>query len=137
MSVTTPSGHPASTALLPPPKPAYILRGHAAPINALAFFAHNTRLVSGDAEGWLVVWDTAQMRAVAAWRGHGERNGSGCGDGAGVAAVRVVDEDEEHEDGAERGEGLRQGDSDGDGEEGGTRRRRILSWVVPCWLEAF
>ncbi|KAI9732120.1 MAG: ASTRA complex subunit [Cirrosporium novae-zelandiae] len=57
-------------AKLPPPQPVYILRGHAAPIHAVHFFNKNLRLVSGDAEGWIVVWSIITKRPIAVWKGH-------------------------------------------------------------------
>ncbi|KAJ5098303.1 hypothetical protein N7532_005304 [Penicillium argentinense] len=50
--------------------PVYILRGHAAPIHALYVFSQNLRLVSGDAEGWIVVWDLVTKRPVTVWKAH-------------------------------------------------------------------
>ncbi|KAL2830867.1 WD40-repeat-containing domain protein [Aspergillus cavernicola] len=53
-----------------PPTPTYILRGHAAPIHALQIFNKNLRLVSGDADGWIIVWDLIFKRPVAVWKAH-------------------------------------------------------------------
>lgn len=50
--------------------PVYILRGHAAPIHALHIFSQNLRLVSGDAEGWVVIWDLVTKRPVTVWKAH-------------------------------------------------------------------
>ncbi|KAJ5397864.1 hypothetical protein N7509_005977 [Penicillium cosmopolitanum] len=50
--------------------PVYILRGHAAPIHALYIFSQNLRLVSGDADGWIVVWDLVTKRPVTVWKAH-------------------------------------------------------------------
>jgi WD40 repeat protein len=55
---------------LPPATPRYILRGHASAIQALHFFASNTRLISADAAGWIVIWDVATKRARAVWKAH-------------------------------------------------------------------
>ncbi|KAL4794551.1 WD40-repeat-containing domain protein [Aspergillus venezuelensis] len=55
---------------LPPATPTYILRGHSAAIHALQIFNGNLRLVSGDAEGWIVVWDLIFKRPVAVWKAH-------------------------------------------------------------------
>ncbi|KAJ5165839.1 hypothetical protein N7492_006135 [Penicillium capsulatum] len=68
-----------------PATPVYILRGHVAPIHALHLFAQNLRLVSGDAEGWIVIWDLVTKRPMTVWKGHqgavlevkGFTNGSG------------------------------------------------------------
>ncbi|EAW12974.1 WD40 repeat domain-containing protein [Aspergillus clavatus NRRL 1] len=54
----------------PPATPIYILRGHASPIHALHLFNRNLRLVSADANGWIVVWDLVMKRPVAVWKAH-------------------------------------------------------------------
>ncbi|GLB02756.1 ASTRA complex subunit [Aspergillus tubingensis] len=54
----------------PPATPTYILRGHAAAIHALQIFHQNIRLVSGDADGWIVVWDLVSKRPRATWKAH-------------------------------------------------------------------
>ncbi|RAH53584.1 WD repeat protein [Aspergillus piperis CBS 112811] len=54
----------------PPATPTYILRGHAAAIHALQIFHQNLRLVSGDANGWIVVWDLVSKRPRATWKAH-------------------------------------------------------------------
>lgn len=59
-----------SPAQRPPATPTYILRGHAAPIHALHIFANNLRLLSGDAEGWIVIWNMVSKRAMASWKAH-------------------------------------------------------------------
>ncbi|KAJ5946843.1 hypothetical protein N7454_003682 [Penicillium verhagenii] len=53
-----------------PATPVYILRGHGAPIHALDFFSQNLRLVSGDANGWIVIWDLVSKRPVTVWKAH-------------------------------------------------------------------
>ena len=57
---------------LPPgaPQPSCILRGHATAIHVAKFIRGNTRLVTGDAEGWVVVWSLETRRSVAVWRAH-------------------------------------------------------------------
>lgn len=50
--------------------PVYILRGHASPIHALYIFSQNLRLVSGDADGWVVIWDLVTKRPVTVWKAH-------------------------------------------------------------------
>ncbi|KAJ5782843.1 hypothetical protein N7457_004617 [Penicillium paradoxum] len=52
------------------PSPVYILRGHASPIHALHIYNQNLRLVSGDANGWIIVWDLVTKRPVTAWKAH-------------------------------------------------------------------
>lgn len=59
-----------SSEILPPAQPAYILRGHSAQVHALHFTLDNQRLVTGDADGWLVSWNLAFKRPVASWRAH-------------------------------------------------------------------
>lgn len=60
----------SSQAQQPPATPIYILRGHAAPIHALHVFKQNLRLVSGDADGWVVIWDLVTKRPVTVWKAH-------------------------------------------------------------------
>ena len=60
----------APTQLQPPASPTYILRGHASPIHALHIFHQNLRLISGDADGWVIVWDLVFKRPVAVWKAH-------------------------------------------------------------------
>lgn len=55
-----------------PVQPAYILRGHSAPVHALHFTQDNQRLLTGDADGWLVSWNLAFKRPVASWKAHGK-----------------------------------------------------------------
>jgi WD40 repeat protein len=55
---------------LPPAQPSYILRGHKAQIHALQFLHGNSRLLSGDADGVIVLWDTTIKRPKAVWKGH-------------------------------------------------------------------
>ena len=55
---------------LPPAQPAYVLRGHTAQIHAVHFFRNNLRLLSGDAEGWVILWSVTIKRAVVVWRPH-------------------------------------------------------------------
>ncbi|KAM0274345.1 hypothetical protein ACHAQH_007940 [Verticillium albo-atrum] len=52
------------------PHPRSILRGHKAQVHALAFVSNNERLASGDAEGYVAVWDLTIMRPTAVWRPH-------------------------------------------------------------------
>ncbi|GKT85584.1 WD repeat-containing protein [Colletotrichum tofieldiae] len=52
------------------PHPKSILRGHKAQVHTLAFIRGNERLVSGDAEGFVVLWDLTIMRPTAVWRAH-------------------------------------------------------------------
>jgi WD40 repeat protein len=56
---------------LPPAQPAYILRGHGAQIHSTTFIRSNSRLVTGDADGWIVLWNMATKRAAAVWQAHG------------------------------------------------------------------
>ena len=55
---------------LPPAQPAYVLRGHTAQIHAVHFYRENLRLLSGDADGWVVLWDIPIKRPLAVWRAH-------------------------------------------------------------------
>jgi len=60
-----------TTTTLHPAQPTYILRGHTAPIHTLLFYRNNLRLLSGDAEGWVVIWTLTTKRPVAVWKAHG------------------------------------------------------------------
>ncbi|KAH6660996.1 WD40-repeat-containing domain protein [Truncatella angustata] len=55
---------------LPPATPRSVLRGHHAQVHATAFISGNQRLASGDAEGYVVLWDLTIMRPTAVWRAH-------------------------------------------------------------------
>lgn len=55
---------------LPPASPKSVLRGHLAQVHVVAFIRGNQRLVSGDAEGYVVLWDLTIMRPRAVWRAH-------------------------------------------------------------------
>lgn len=55
---------------LPAPQPAYVLRGHASQIHATRFIRSNSRLVTGDGEGWVVVWSLTSKRPTAVWQAH-------------------------------------------------------------------
>ncbi|KAL6412255.1 hypothetical protein AUP68_04638 [Ilyonectria robusta] len=52
------------------PSPKAILRGHKAQVHSATFIRGNSRLVTGDAEGYVVVWDLTIMRPRAVWRAH-------------------------------------------------------------------
>ena len=53
-----------------PAQPKYVLRGHAVPIHSLAFTRDNTRLLSGDANGFVVLWSLITKRPVVSWQAH-------------------------------------------------------------------
>ena len=57
-------------AQFPPAQPAYILRGHRAQIHALQFLRENSRLLTGDADGIIILWDLAIKRPKAVWKAH-------------------------------------------------------------------
>lgn len=59
-----------SSELLPPLQPSFVLRGHSAQVHAVHFIPGNIRLLSGDAEGWVVSWNLAFKRPVAVWLAH-------------------------------------------------------------------
>jgi WD40 repeat protein len=59
-----------ATAERPPAQPVYILRGHSSQIHALHFYKNNLRLLTGDTDGWVVIWDMAIRRPIAVWRAH-------------------------------------------------------------------
>ncbi|KAK8211855.1 WD40-repeat-containing domain protein [Phyllosticta capitalensis] len=59
-----------STSSTSPPLPVYILRGHAASIHAVRFIRRNSRLLTGDGDGWVILWNLASKRPAAVWRPH-------------------------------------------------------------------
>ena len=61
---------PQNKERLPPAQPAYVLRGHAAEVHALHFTRDNTRLLTADADGWVISWNVAFKRPVAVWKAH-------------------------------------------------------------------
>ncbi|KAJ6789659.1 hypothetical protein PWT90_08673 [Aphanocladium album] len=52
------------------PTPVNILRGHKSQVHAAAFVRGNDRLATGDADGYVILWDLAIMRPKAVWRAH-------------------------------------------------------------------
>ncbi|KAI0198101.1 WD40 repeat-like protein [Astrocystis sublimbata] len=52
------------------PQPKAILRGHASQVHVTTFVRHSERLASGDADGYVVLWDLTIMRPRAVWRPH-------------------------------------------------------------------
>ncbi|KAF2829188.1 WD40 repeat-like protein [Ophiobolus disseminans] len=50
---------------LPPAQPSYILRGHSSQIHSVRFVRQNSRLLTGDANGWVVYWKLETKRALA------------------------------------------------------------------------
>ena len=57
---------------LAPAQPTYVLRGHAAPVHCVQFVNSNAHLITGDAEGWVVIWDVTTKRPLSVWRAHDE-----------------------------------------------------------------
>lgn len=53
-----------------PPQPKAVLRGHKAQVHAAAFYRANERLLTGDADGYVVSWDLTIMRPRAVWQAH-------------------------------------------------------------------
>lgn len=53
-----------------PAQPRAILRGHKAQVHAAVFIRGGERLVTGDAEGFVAVWDLTIMRPRAVWKAH-------------------------------------------------------------------
>ena len=60
----------SQSSTLPPAQPAYVFRGHSAQVHAVHFFRENLRLLSGDADGWLVCWSLPLKRPVLVWKPH-------------------------------------------------------------------
>lgn len=58
------------TTTRPAAQPSYILRGHVAQIHSVHFARRNTRLLTGDAQGWIVYWRVETKRALAVWKAH-------------------------------------------------------------------
>lgn len=55
-----------------PPQPKAVLRGHKAQVHATVFIRSNQRLLTGDADGFVVVWDLAILRPRVVWQAHGD-----------------------------------------------------------------
>ncbi|KAL8756382.1 MAG: hypothetical protein Q9184_004523 [Pyrenodesmia sp. 2 TL-2023] len=55
---------------LPPPQPSFVLRGHSVQVHAVHFIQGNSRLLTADADGWVVSWNLSYKRPVAAWKAH-------------------------------------------------------------------
>ncbi len=53
-----------------PAQPKAILRGHKAQVHAAAFVRNNERLATGDADGFIILWDLTIMRPRAVWQAH-------------------------------------------------------------------
>src|ERR1700761_8378782 len=68
--MTTGGSHLLQNSSLPPAQPAYVLRGHSATIHAVHFHNHNLSLLTGDAEGWVVLWSVPIRRPRAVWKAH-------------------------------------------------------------------
>ncbi|KAK5129542.1 hypothetical protein LTR08_003163 [Meristemomyces frigidus] len=62
--------HRIQSSTLPPAQPAYVLRGHSAQVHSVHFLRLNLRLLSGDADGWVILWNVPIKRPVAVWRAH-------------------------------------------------------------------
>ncbi|KAF5010415.1 hypothetical protein FDECE_3430 [Fusarium decemcellulare] len=52
------------------PSPKSILRGHGSQVHAATFVRRNERLITGDADGFVVLWDLTIMRPRAVWQAH-------------------------------------------------------------------
>lgn len=52
------------------PSPKNILRGHKDAVHAATFLRQNERLATGDADGYVVLWDLVIMRPRVVWRAH-------------------------------------------------------------------
>lgn len=51
-------------------QPKSILRGHLTQVHATTFLRQNQRLASGDADGFVILWDLTVMRPRAVWHAH-------------------------------------------------------------------
>ncbi|TGZ84836.1 WD40 repeat-like protein, partial [Ascodesmis nigricans] len=54
----------------PPPTPVYILRGHNSQIHSLTFSPRNTHLLSGDSDGYIIIWSLSSRRPTGVWKAH-------------------------------------------------------------------
>lgn len=54
----------------PPPVPKLTLRAHSSPIHTLRFCRNNTRLISGDESGVVVMWRLPEFRPHVVWKAH-------------------------------------------------------------------
>ncbi|KAI1099676.1 WD40 repeat-like protein [Jackrogersella minutella] len=53
-----------------PAQPKSVLRGHRTQVHVTTFIRSNQRLASGDADGFVILWDLTIMRPRAVWRAH-------------------------------------------------------------------
>ncbi|KAI1413832.1 WD40 repeat-like protein [Hypoxylon sp. FL1857] len=53
-----------------PAQPKSVLRGHRTQVHVTTFIRNNQRLASGDADGYVSLWDLTIMRPRAVWRAH-------------------------------------------------------------------
>ncbi|PVI02526.1 WD40 repeat-like protein [Periconia macrospinosa] len=53
-----------------PAQPSFVFRGHTAQIHSARIVSRNTCLVTGDADGWVVIWRLETKRALAVWKAH-------------------------------------------------------------------
>lgn len=53
-----------------PLQPKSVLRGHKVQVHAATFIRRNARLVTGDADGFVIAWDLTIMRSRAVWQAH-------------------------------------------------------------------
>ncbi|KAI1205799.1 WD40 repeat-like protein [Annulohypoxylon truncatum] len=53
-----------------PAQPRSVLRGHRAQVHVTTFIRSNQRLASGDADGFVILWDLTIMRPRTVWRAH-------------------------------------------------------------------
>jgi hypothetical protein len=60
----------SQSATRPPPFPRCILRGHVSQIHAVQFVRQNSRLLTGDADGWVVYWKVETTRPTLVWKAH-------------------------------------------------------------------
>ena len=59
-----------ATETRPPAQPAFVLRGHTSQVHAVQFAHGNSRLLTGDADGWVICWSLAYKRPTVAWKAH-------------------------------------------------------------------
>ncbi|KAF1955870.1 WD40 repeat-like protein [Byssothecium circinans] len=62
--------HRQQTSTRGPAQPSFVFRGHTAQIHSAHITRRNTRLVTGDADGWVVIWTLVTKRPLAVWKAH-------------------------------------------------------------------
>jgi WD40 repeat protein len=52
-------------------RPTYILQGHGgSAVHSVRFWRQNSRILTGDSEGYIILWKSYSRRPVSVWRAH-------------------------------------------------------------------